>query len=586
MVLMGMVPRLYHIGFVSLGMVNPERNTNLIDSCFHCASLRLKLKYPYASSDDAKYLPPIVGYVGTERAVMSTSHSIVGKRFEVGQVIGSGTTGMVYLGRDIQTGQSVAIKELHKDILAGSPELVERFRREGEALRRLEHPNIVKVYSMAEEDGQHFMIMEYVSGGSLASLLQKTGQIPVSQTVVIGLELADALARAHHLGILHRDIKPANILLSEDGTPRLTDFGLARLDNSPSITTTGSLIGTPYYLSPEACYQQDIDERTDIWSFGVVLYEMVTGCRPFTGETIFDVTYAIKNQPVPEWALQRADIPQQLSALILLMLRKDRAARLGSARQVGVELEKVQNLINSSDYRKQTPGSVIQPAEPGKIRILIVDDHAVVRQGLRTFIDLQEDMTVVGEGNDGLEAVDLAGRLKPDIILLDLVMPRMNGVDATQKILANNPSCKVLILTSFGEDKMVFPAIRNGAQGYLLKDIQPDDLVKAIRSANLGNVQLHPDIAKKLMASVASPGIQQDMKFDEPHRAAGEPQLTDREIEVLRYIARGLSNRDIAKEMVISEKTVKTHVSSILGKLGVEDRTQAAIWAVKNGMGA
>ncbi|GEM_PF-124519 len=516
---------------------------------------------------------------------MPTSHRIVGKRYEVGQVIGAGTTGMVYLGRDIQTGQSVAIKELHKDILAGSPELVERFRREGEALRRLEHPNIVKVYMMIEENDQHFMIMEYVPGGSLAGLLQKSGQIPVPQTISIGLELADALARAHHLGILHRDIKPANILLSEDGTPRLTDFGLARLDNSPSITTTGSMIGTPYYLSPEACYQQDIDERTDIWSFGVVLYEMLTGRRPFSGETIFDVTYAIKNLPVPEWALQRGDIPQQLAALIVLMLRKDRAARLGSARQAGVELEKVQHFINSPDRGLRTSGSAKQSTAPGTIRVLIVDDHAVVRQGLRTFIDLQEDMSVVGEGSDGLEAVDLAAQLKPDIILLDMVMPHMNGVEATQKILADNPSCRILILTSFGEDKMVFPAIRNGAQGYLLKDIQPDDLLKAIRSASLGNVQLHPDIAKKLMASVSSPGMQQEKTPDGSDSIAGTPQLTEREIEVLKYIARGLSNRDIAKEMVISEKTVKTHVSSILGKLGVEDRTQAAIWAVKNGMG-
>ena len=238
--------------------------------------------------------------VSTEKDPMTETLRVVGKRYEIGQVIGSGTTGMVYLGRDIQTGQSVAIKELHKDILAGSPELVERFRREGEALQRLDHPNIVKVYMMIEEDDHHFMIMEYVPGGSLAGLLHKTGPLPVTQTIDIGLELADALARAHHVGILHRDIKPANILLSVDGTPRLTDFGLARLDNSPSITTTGSLIGTPYYLSPEACYQQDIDERTDIWAFGVVLFEMLTGRRPFTGETVFDVTYAIKNQSVPE----------------------------------------------------------------------------------------------------------------------------------------------------------------------------------------------------------------------------------------------------------------------------------------------
>jgi len=517
---------------------------------------------------------------------MPEKQRIIGKYYELKEIIGAGVTGMVYLGRDIRTNQPVAIKELHKEILDGTPELVERFRREGEALRRLEHPNIVKVYQMIEEIDHHYMVMEYVSGGSLAAMLQRVGQIPVDQTIVIALELADAMARAHHLGILHRDIKPANILLSEDGTPRLTDFGLARLNSSPSITTTGSLLGTPYYLSPEACYQHEIDERTDIWSFGVVIYEMLTGKRPFTGETIFDVTYAIKNQPVPEWALQRVDIPHELSTLVLQMLRKDLAARLGSARQVGVELEKIRCLYEAPGYPKQLPTTAGKQQEQQKIRVLIVDDHAVVRQGLRIFIDLQEDMIVVGEGQDGLEAVDLACRLKPDIVLLDLVMPRMNGVDATRQILDQNPDCKVLILTSFGEDQMVFPAIRSGAQGYLLKDIQPNDLVKAIRLANQGQVQLHPDIAKKLMASVVSPPVASQLDSDNPHSSHMDIQLTDREIEVLKYIAHGLSNHDIAEEMVISEKTVKTHVSNILGKLGVEDRTQAAIWAVKNNMGA
>jgi DNA-binding NarL/FixJ family response regulator len=512
---------------------------------------------------------------------MPDTHRVIRKRFDIGKVIGSGVTGMVYLGYDTQTGQSVAIKELRKEILAGSPELVERFRREGEALRRLEHPNIVKVLMMIEEEGHHYMIMEYVPGGSLAGLLQKSGQLTVERTVSIGLELADALARAHHLGILHRDIKPANILLSDDGTPRLTDFGLARFGNSPSITSTGSLIGTPYYLSPEACYQHEIDERTDIWSFGVVLFEMLAGRRPFTGDTVFDVAYAIKNQPVPEWALNRPEIPNALSALVLHMLRKDRAARLGSARQVGVELENIINDLHSPEAIRTSTKPTEGNPPPGKISILIVDDHAVVRQGLRTFIDLQEDMFVVGEGTDGIEAVELASQLKPDIILMDLVMPRLNGVEATQKILHNTPACKILILTSFGEDQMVFPAIRNGAQGYLLKDIQPNDLVKAIRSANQGNVQLHPDIARKLMASVSS----SNQSIDEPDEMNGRAQLTDREIEVIKYIARGLSNREIAQEMVISEKTVKTHVSNLLGKLGVEDRTQAAIWAVKNGLG-
>ncbi|MGA9398717.1 MAG: protein kinase [Anaerolineaceae bacterium] len=512
--------------------------------------------------------------------------AIIAERYEMGPVIGSGTTGTVYRGHDLQSNEPVAIKVLHADILLNAPELLERFRREGEALRRLEHPNIVKVFTTVEENGQHCLIMEYVAGGSLATRLQQQTTLPVEQSIAISLELADALTRAHHLNILHRDIKPANILLSQDGTPRLTDFGLARISNSPSITTTGAMIGTPYYLSPEACYQQDVDERTDIWAFGVVIFEMVTGQRPFTGDTLFDVVYAIKNQPIPEWPLQREDIPASLADLISGMLRKDRPARIGSARQVGVELEKIQKWLQIPENLRTPLTKNENRTHPDKIRVLIVDDHAVVRQGLRTFIDLQEDMSVVAEGGDGIEGVDLATRLQPDVVLLDLVMPNMDGIEATHQIHEHSPNSKILILTSFGEDNKVFPAIRNGASGYLLKDIHPNDLVKAVRSASQGQVQLHPDIAKKLMDSVSSPETMPSVTSTTQKNLADNIDLTEREKEVLRCIARGLNNREIAKEMVISEKTVKTHVSNLLGKLAVEDRTQAAIWAIKNGLGS
>lgn len=517
---------------------------------------------------------------------MDKEKEIIAGRYEIGPAIGAGTTGTVYRGHDLQSKEPVAIKVLHTDILLNAPELLERFRREGEALRRLEHPNIVKVISTVEENGQHYLIMEYVAGGSLATKLQQQTTLPVDQTIALSLELADALTRAHHLNILHRDIKPGNILLSEDGTPRLTDFGLARLSNSPSITTTGSMIGTPYYLSPEACYQQDVDERTDIWSFGVVIFEMITGRRPFVGDTMFDVAYAIKNLPIPEWALQREDIPPSLAELISGMLRKDRPARIGSARQVGVELEKIQKWLQKPENLRTPLPQNANRQNLDKIRVLIVDDHAVVRQGLRTFIDLQEDMTVVAEGGDGLEGVDLATRLQPDIVLLDLVMPNMDGIEATRQIHECSPNSKILILTSFGEDDKVFPAIRNGALGYLLKDIHPNDLVKAVRSANQGQVQLHPDIAKKLMDSVSSQVKSAPVIAPVKKNAMAEIDLTDREKEVLSCIARGLNNREIAREMVISEKTVKTHVSNLLSKLAVDDRTQAAIWAIKNELGS
>jgi DNA-binding NarL/FixJ family response regulator len=217
--------------------------------------------------------------------------------------------------------------------------------------------------------------------------------------------------------------------------------------------------------------------------------------------------------------------------------------------------------------------------------VLIVDDHAVVRQGLRTFLELQDDpsalpIEIVGEAADGAEALELAGRFQPDVILLDLVMPLMDGIAVTPKIVARCPRSRILILTSFGEEDKVFPAIRAGAHGYLLKDIRPQDLIQAIRATHVGRAQLHPDIAQKLMAAVAEAGTPPSGERHEPAAEA----LTEREREVLGLLAHGLNNREIARELVIGETTVKSHVSSILGKLGLEDRTQAAIYALRHGL--
>lgn len=217
-----------------------------------------------------------------------------------------------------------------------------------------------------------------------------------------------------------------------------------------------------------------------------------------------------------------------------------------------------------------------------RIRVLIVDDHAMVRQGLRTFLELQDQPTlpieVMGEAANGLDAVQLARQTQPDIVLLDLVMPEMDGLSATPKILEVSPNSRVIILTSFGEEEKVLPAIRAGAQGYLLKDIPPTDLVKAVREAYQGRVQLHPEIAQKLMALAIEKEKPTTSRATDP-----ENGLTDREQEVLQLIADGMSNRDIAAKLVISEKTVKTHVSNILAKLNLDDRTQAAIYALRRG---
>ena len=213
------------------------------------------------------------------------------------------------------------------------------------------------------------------------------------------------------------------------------------------------------------------------------------------------------------------------------------------------------------------------PAE--KISVLIVDDHTIVRQGLRTLLELMDDITIAGEAADGAAAVALVDRVHPDVVLMDLVMPGGDGIAATRQICQRCPTAKVIALTSFVEDEKVVQAIRAGAFGYLLKDVSPEDLVEAIRAAYHGETRLHPDAARKLMEQVAA----------EPTRAASKmDELTERESEVLGLIANGLSNREIATALVISEKTVKTHVSSLLSKLHLEARTQLAIYAIKHGL--
>lgn len=211
---------------------------------------------------------------------------------------------------------------------------------------------------------------------------------------------------------------------------------------------------------------------------------------------------------------------------------------------------------------------------PEKIKVLIVDDHQVVRQGLRTFLELHEDISIVGEAEDGRQAVELVNQLAPDVVLMDLVMPHMDGITATQQIMASGSTTKVIALTSFSEDDKVFPAIQAGAASYLLKDVSPDNLVEAIRAVHRGEARLHPDITRKLMQQVSH-------KRNEIQESSVE-QLTEREIEVLRLVARGRSNREIAEDLFISEKTVKTHISNILGKLNLDQRTQLVIYAIKN----
>jgi NarL family two-component system response regulator LiaR len=208
---------------------------------------------------------------------------------------------------------------------------------------------------------------------------------------------------------------------------------------------------------------------------------------------------------------------------------------------------------------------------PAAIRVLVADDHGVVREGLRTFLRLQEGIEVVGEASDGAEAVEQARVLEPDVVLMDLVMPKLDGIEAMRRIREARPETRVIVLTSFGDDDKLLPAVRAGAAGYLLKSVQPGEVVRAIRAAHAGEAVIDPKAAGRLLAALADSGP--------------PPQpLTPRELDVLSLLSRGLPNKGIARELGLAEKTVKVHVSHILAKLGVTDRTQAALYAARAGL--
>jgi serine/threonine protein kinase/tetratricopeptide (TPR) repeat protein len=304
---------------------------------------------------------------------------LVAGRYQQQELIGHGGMGDVYRGADTRTGEPVAIKRLHQDIVRENPDIVDRFRREGEALRQLNHPNIVKLLDAVEEDAKQYLIMEYVGGGSLRDLLDEQSRLPMEAVLNIALDLADALTRAHRMNIIHRDIKPDNVLLADDGTPRLTDFGVARLGDRSRLTQSGSVIGTYAYLSPEACNGLELDERADIWSFGVMLFEMLTGRVPFQETSTAAILTAILTKPAPDLQRLRPGTPPALIDLIYRMLEKDRDRRISSVRLVGAELEAIirgldtplRDLVLSASQQPQSGSRFATPSDESGVPAML-----------------------------------------------------------------------------------------------------------------------------------------------------------------------------------------------------------------------
>jgi serine/threonine protein kinase len=282
---------------------------------------------------------------------------LLNNRYKIISRLGEGAMGEVYRASDEQTGQQVAVKILARQLIT-NPDLIQRFRREAETLRKLDHPNIVKFLDTFEYEGQYVIVMEYLPGGSLHDLIKKE-PIPIEIARGITLELCDALIRSHHLNIIHRDIKPENVLLTEDGKPKLADFGVARLSEGTRMTRSGVQVGTPFYMSPEAWEGKTLDPQADIWSLGVMLFEMLAGQVPFGGDTSASVMNKVLTTTPPDLKKIRADVPSGLIKIVSRMLTRDKQRRYQTMREVAVDLER---------GRPPNSSSVILP-QPGKLVI-------------------------------------------------------------------------------------------------------------------------------------------------------------------------------------------------------------------------
>jgi serine/threonine protein kinase len=289
------------------------------------------------------------------------------RRYRITSLIGEGGMGEVYLATDKQTRQPVAVKILARQ-LSAKPEALERFRREAQTLRKLDHPNIVKFVDTFEHKGQYVIVMEYTPGGSLYHLL-KTGSLPIERARQISLDLCDALIRAHRLNIIHRDIKPENVLIDRDGTPKLADFGVARLSENTRLTRSGTQVGTPYYMAPEAWEGKMLDAQADIWSLGVMLFEMLAGAVPFNGDTGAAVMNKVLTTEPPDLKKLRPDTPAHLAKVVTRMLTRDREQRFQSMREVALDLERGAVAPVKSGPEKETIGLAEEHVhkDPGEV---------------------------------------------------------------------------------------------------------------------------------------------------------------------------------------------------------------------------
>lgn len=482
-------------------------------------------------------------------------------RYLIEEMIGEGATAAVYRATDLRLRRPVALKVLLQHVHATTRQ---RFEQEALSSAKLNHPGIMAIYDVGRDRDIYYIVVELVTGRPLYEFIPCSADLAAK----LGYQICLALDYAHRKGIIHRDIKPANIYVMEDNSIKIMDFGLAiPVDGSQKrLTAAGSIIGTPAYLSPEQAQGKPLDPRTDLYSLGIVLYEMVTGQLPFDSDDITSILLMQVNKaPVPPRKVG-ADIPAWLENVLMKALEKQPANRYQTAAAMAAALN---NFSSPAAVDTQSVPATNETAHP-RIRVVLADDHVSLRAPLAAYLELSGDIVVVGEAGDGQEAIDLCKQHVPDVILLDINMPVMSGLDALPEIKRSSPATKVLVLTGRDETPYIMRALRGGANGYILKTASEAELVNAVKDVYTGTTVLGKGVAERIVEGLRT------INNADP--------LTEEEHMILRCIAAGYEENDqIAEKLKIEESVVPRLLKNAIDKLGVKTRSEAALMAMRAG---
>ena len=490
---------------------------------------------------------------------------VLNDRYVVEELIGEGATATVYRTFDKRLERDVAVKVLLPHVHETTRK---RFRAEALAVAKLSHPNIMAVFDVNLDREHEYLVVELIHGRPLYEFMPA----PPKQVADFGRQICLGLDYAHRADVIHRDIKPANIYVTEENVVKIMDFGLAIGSDHKRLTAQGTIIGTPAYLSPEQAQGFQLSYSTDIYTTGVVLYELLVGELPFDADDITSILLQhVKKPPTPPSEIMNSSVPEDLEKALLKALEKKPDDRFETAADMAVALGHMLDTAtmpaaNLTDTISSGSHEAIAHVED--ITVILADDHVVLRQSLAFFLDDCKAIKVLDQAGDGDQAYELVAKYEPDVLILDLNMPRTNGLAILPKLREDFPDVRILILTGRDENVYIMKALRAGANGYVLKTIKESELELAVHDVAAGNMVLGHGVAEKVIAGLS--------EFDED-----DIPLNAIELDVLLCVAAGLDKEDTAERLGMDIDEVTNHMIHIIDTLKVKNETDAALMALR-----